>query len=297
MPLSHPIALALSAALLTSCTTTLEVDYRFGVVVPEGLAPSAEDDAAFDFDFVVVPTGIYFTVQNNSSAPATIDWQNCFFIDTSGNTYNALNTDILNETNEVAFKSANRTQLPAKGRVSRFTTATVNVQGKSVVTSVDVGVMLQETHIVDTGIGWNSTPTSRTSATYARTLVSSRVDHWYARRFYEPEVVLRDKNDPGAFKQLVERISARSPMGVGIRVVTEEGPIDFRFDFPVTGVYASRREAQPLGPSLNERKVVVRQLYYYATDQSGWEVLDRDGSPQDDAAGSKAAKSRPGVEG
>lgn len=297
MPHSRLIALALSTALLTSCTTTLEVDYRFDVVVPEDLAPSAEADAAFDFNFEVVPTGIYFTAQNNSSAPAIIDWQNCFFIDTSGNTYNALNTDILDETDEVAFKSANRTQLPAKGRVSRFTTATVNVQGNSVVTAVDVGTMLQDTYIVDTGIGWNSTPTIRTSATYANTLVSSKVDHWYAKRFFEGTVVLRNKNDPGAFKRLVERTSSYSPMGVGIRVVTDEGPIDFRFDFPVTGVYASKLEAQPTGPSLNGRKVGVRQLYYYATDQSGWEVLDRDGSPQDDPAGSRTARSRSRVEG
>ena len=107
-------SLALIPLLAAGCgATRMDLDYSFDAITPAGLEVTPEAQGSFEFVFEVVPTGVYFTVTNHSATPASIDWAHCFFIDPSGNTYNALNTDILDESNEVARKSVNRTQLPA----------------------------------------------------------------------------------------------------------------------------------------------------------------------------------------
>ncbi len=266
--------LTLAAILLvssTSCVATLELDYAFRLKQKNTDEELVFADKDFKFTFQAIETGVYFQVDNLSDKPAYIDWDNCFFVEPSGNTYNALNTDILDEPGEVssrtAVTSAHRTQLPRNSTVKRFTTATVNANERNLVTVTEVGSMLSTTNFQweQSAWLWRWPAQSTMSASYARSLTVSLDESWSARRYWAAtvEAIPRDDMEANSLKAVSEALLAKPSMGFGLRILHGDEVRDFRFDFLVDAVFASRMVGRA-GYSYK------RELNYYAYAEDGW---------------------------
>jgi hypothetical protein len=125
----------LCTILFSSCYTT-GFEYYYNTRL-ENHSPQNDlnySDSLFNFQFLPVPNGIYFTITNNTKESVSIDWDNSYFTEPSGNTYKALNSDFIGLSNELALKQTNTTIIPPKGKVSRFTTSNKNLSSFSIYT-------------------------------------------------------------------------------------------------------------------------------------------------------------------
>jgi hypothetical protein len=268
------------AALLLACTAscssfTLDLDYAFRLDQQNTDEELVFVDKDFKFTFQAVESGVYFQVENLSEKLAYIDWDNCFFVEPDGNTYNALNTDILDESDEVASRtartSAHRTQVPINSTVKRFTTATVNMSEHDLVTVSEIGSMLSTTNFQwnqQSGWGWSANAQSTTSASYARSLTISSVEYWSARRYWlsDVEAKARDDMDGDSLRAVSEHLLENPSIGFGLRMLHGEEARDFRFDFVLDAVFASRLLKLDGVPAAEQ----PRELTYYAVPEDGW---------------------------
>jgi hypothetical protein len=242
----------LSILLLTlpllGCKTTIDLDYAFALEQSGSASDLTFEDERFAFAFEVVPSGVWFQVHNLTDAAAYIDWSNTFFVIPSGNVFNALNTDIINESNEVAARSLNRTQVPTGAVVSRFTTATVNAKESNLVLATEVGSMLSTTNVTwstSTGYTWRPDESARSSASYARALVTSEVEYWSARQFWPGSLTVSPGRELEALQRLSQGIETERPIALGIRLAFGNDFRDYRFDFPIAAIFASQIKSVP----------------------------------------------------
>ena len=200
-------------------------------------------DEKFAFQFEVIPSGVYFEVSNESESAAYIDWGHCFFVVPDGNTFNALNTDILEESNEVSSRSVHRTQLPPACTVKRFTTATVGTTEQTKVSVREVGYQLSETRVTyaeDGDWAWSPTAISRTSLAYARGLTMSSRDSWGSKDYWPAECERVAFDNIGVLREeITPLVETGTSFGLGVRIVQDGSPIDYRFDFDLDVVYVS----------------------------------------------------------
>jgi hypothetical protein len=129
----------LCTILFSSCYTT-GFEYYYNTRL-ENHSPQNDlnySDSLFNFQFLPVPNGIYFTITNNTNESVSIDWDNSYFTEPSGNTYKALNSDFIGLSNELALKQTNTTIIPPKGKVSRFTTSNKNLSSFSIYTNTNM---------------------------------------------------------------------------------------------------------------------------------------------------------------
>lgn len=270
---------ALAAVLLahsTSCVSTLDLEYAYRLKQKNTDEHLVLVDKDFKFRFQPTVTGVFFTLENLSDKPAYIDWDNCFFVEPNGNTFNALNTDILNESDEVSSRTANttahRTQVPRRSIVKRFTTSTVNAREQNLVTIKEIGSMLSTTNVQWNkklaGWKWVGTAQSTTNSSYASTLTVSSVDSWYARRYWTQTVDMKPGDDVEAasLKAISDFLLDNPSMAFGLRVLHGDEVLDFRFDFLVEAVFASNLQKSP-GPIVTERR---RKLLYSAYAKDDW---------------------------
>lgn len=108
------------AITMSGCSTYL-VDYKTDVSKHEQ-PPTKEDSLTFEIR--PVSKGIIFTIQNESQENAKIIWDKSYFITPDGNSYKALNTDLLDEDSKVAQKSSHESIIPSNASFTRFTTPT-----------------------------------------------------------------------------------------------------------------------------------------------------------------------------
>lgn len=130
------IAIIIFCALFTSCATG-EFEYFYTTKIEDKSTDSklTYSDTLLNFQFLPVPNGIYFEIINNTEDAITIDWDNSYFSEPSGNTYKALNSDFIGLSTELALKQTNTTIIPPKGRVRRFTTSNKNLSSFSLYTN------------------------------------------------------------------------------------------------------------------------------------------------------------------
>ena len=81
-------------------------------------------DNIFAFQLLPAYNGVLFSVENKTDRTARILWDNSYFIMPNGNSYRALNTDILEEESEVVEKAEYTSSIPSHSTFSRFTTST-----------------------------------------------------------------------------------------------------------------------------------------------------------------------------
>lgn len=277
---------SLALVLVASCASTLDLNYAYRLEQASGESPLAFADDDFVFAFTAVETGVLFQVENQSDQAAYIDWNNCYFSEPDGNTFNALNTDILNESDEVASRTASvaahRTQLPAGATVKRFTTATVNAEEDNMVTLEEVGTMLSTTNVwyqPSQGWGWSHVGKATTGASFARSFTMTEIDHWYARRYWPSTLKMRSgmKADSKDLAGLAENIRLNPGYTLGLRVLVGEEQRDYKFSFVIDAVFASKEVQLEEEFRSNEKNQprTKRELKFYALNDEDW--LWRDG--------------------
>ena len=257
-------------AATSSCTTAFQLDHRFGAREVAGFEAEAKTKQAFEFQLAPNAWGVYFTIANRTDSEAIIDWKNCFFTDPLGNTYEALNTERLSTAGTL---DANRTLIPARTRVGRFTTAAIDVEARTVTPTFDHPERVRFTHLVDHGNGWSATPVEKDPTEAAETLAAEGEGYWFSRAYYRDGTAVRAKHQ---FSEEVRRVSALTPMVLGLRLLTAEGHADFRFEFPLEAIYWSSFDSWE---RVNGKYAKSRKLHYYSTAESGWQVFDAKGRP------------------
>lgn len=85
-----------------------------------------ENNDQLTFNLLPLYNGILFSVHNNSDQTARIIWDKSYFIMPDGNSFRALNTDILKEQKEIVDKAKYVSTIPSRSTFTRFTTATLN---------------------------------------------------------------------------------------------------------------------------------------------------------------------------
>jgi len=85
-------------------------------------------DDKFAFNFIPVSNGIFFTIENLTDTTAFLIWDKSYFIEPDGNSYKAINLDLIKVEEEIARKEINESVLPKGTFFSRFTAPNVNVE-------------------------------------------------------------------------------------------------------------------------------------------------------------------------
>lgn len=249
-------------AAITSCATTIELDYAYDVSSELKEAPDGSfTDGRFTFDFIAVPTGVLFSITNETEEPAYLRWDDCYFVEPNGNTFNALNTDLIKETDvnqTQAAKSQFLTQVPSNTTVTRFTTAITNAEADSIVTSVEVANILTTANYTWSGSEWSwSVPSvSALVSSYAESFRTIRSeDYWYARKYYPTRMRGNHQQLVDDLASLTQRISRDRPMGLGLCIVTKNEPTNYRFDFTIDAVVATRTIRDTDGRGQESREI------------------------------------------
>ena len=84
------------------CTKVYKVAYQTSLADSDRLD---FEDEYFAFKFVPLPNGIWFDIYNKTKTTAKIIWDKSYFIMPDGNSYKALNTDLLKEERRIAEKA------------------------------------------------------------------------------------------------------------------------------------------------------------------------------------------------
>jgi hypothetical protein len=271
-----------------SCESTLKMDYAYSIESSIAESNSPLQDGRFKFNFVALPSGVLFTIQNLSEEPAYIVWDDCYFVEPSGNTFNALNTDLVDESDSTAvqaMKSNYKTQVPAGTSVTRFTTATTNTQTVTRVNSTQISLDLTSINYTYDGGSWYwSDPlVSSTTRNFAMGLQQSTANNeWTASRYYPGSIKTastsgKDRRLNAKLDKLRAKIEQDQPMSLGLRMDCGGETFNYRFDFQVEVVFASRKATirQPNGQRV---RTYVELGSSRRTDGWDWVFVERSDS-------------------
>jgi hypothetical protein len=170
-------------------------------------------DEKFEFNFLPVENGIIFQIKNIGEKPAFLEWDRSYFIEPDGNSYKALNTDLLHENVETKEKAKYESVIPPNGIFQRFTTSALNSE---LFTSV------------------NFTEFNSGNISTVR-VVSSKITGFgrYWPGYTEPSFATGDtlqKNDL-ALEEIKNYMVNKNKMGLGISVKMNDTISDYKFDF------------------------------------------------------------------
>jgi hypothetical protein len=259
--------------LTASCATTYEVEYGFTLEQAAPGDPLRYDDEEFEFVFQPTHDGLAFRIRNLTDENATLEWDKSFFVQPDGNTYRALNTDVLEEADSVALKSANSSIIPAGAGLKRFTTATTNaVQSWSVTVS---GASTYSTHLRWHEGTWNwYTEANDSTFTGVASLRSTK--NWDAFIRYWPDQLSVTGSTLPALQELADTIKSGPTMSLGLTIAKGTDERTYRFDFTIDSVFVFGMVTLLHG----ERRPKVQKLHYVARADSRWEWFDaRKGTP------------------
>lgn len=116
------VLLIIFTILLSGCTTNYSLTYQMDTL------PQFKTDKGEPLAFSVKPQtdGIDFTIRNNTDQTATIVWDESYFIMPDGNSYKAVNIDVLTENRKIIQKANYTSVIPSHASFSRFTTSSRN---------------------------------------------------------------------------------------------------------------------------------------------------------------------------
>jgi len=112
--------------VVVSCAPTYRMVYNSYLTQSNNKSLSFED-SRFAFSFTLWPNGIFFTVKNKQDSTGYILWKDSYFINPDGNSYQALNTDVLNIDEKIMYRYDNKSPIAPLSNLTRFTTASNNV--------------------------------------------------------------------------------------------------------------------------------------------------------------------------
>jgi len=81
------------------------------------------EDQLFSFDFIPGYNGIYFVIKNKTNQTAFLQWNKTYFAQPDGNTYHALNYDVVEISEKALNRLPNESIIPPDGIIARFTTS------------------------------------------------------------------------------------------------------------------------------------------------------------------------------
>jgi len=221
------IILFLILILFISCSTTYKISYD--TYLKDSLKKDLKySDDKFDFSFIPVSNGIWFTVKNKTNKTAYLVWDKTYFIEPSGNSYKALDVDALNTIEEIARKENNEDLIPANSNYARFTTPKNNLNKFE-----------QYDYITINSIFTNSTYTSsnyykffEAGAYWKTTIQNEAKNNNYGKDSWERPAYEGDLLESNS-EQLKDFLINNNNLGLGLYIRHGEENYEYRFDFKI----------------------------------------------------------------
>lgn len=94
------------AITISSCSVNYELSYDTYLENSEPKGLRFQDDS-FIFNFIPVSNGIFFSINNLTDTTAFLIWDKSYFIEPDGNSYKAINLDLLKVEDEIVHKELN----------------------------------------------------------------------------------------------------------------------------------------------------------------------------------------------
>ena len=132
--------------VLVSCSANYRVVYYTYTANSESRSLSYED-SRFYFDFLPIPNGVYFKIKNLTNTPAILIWERSYFIKPDNSSSKLLNTDILQESEEIAKESKFESVIAPGVVFARFTTSVLNLEKLSSLNTTQINNYFKNTLI------------------------------------------------------------------------------------------------------------------------------------------------------
>ena len=213
----NAIFIVLVLILFISCSSTYKVSYDTYIKDTPNKELKYNDDK-FEFAFIPVANGIWFTIKNKTDQNSYLVWDKTYFIDPTGNTFKALDYDAVLVTDEVARKENNESPIPAKSSFARFTTPNTNLKKFQEYNTIIVNNYF-------------------TNYTYSNTFKSEFFD----AGAYWPSTYLKDSDNHYSddefldikCEELKNIILRSNSLGLGLYIKQNDSFYEYRFDFKV----------------------------------------------------------------
>jgi hypothetical protein len=246
------VILSFISFIFISCGITYYLRYDFYLEDSKDKSLHFEDDK-FAFDFTPFYNGIYFTITNKTDNSAILIWDKCFFIQPDGNSYQAINPDVLNEPTETIFKSKYESILPLRSKFRRFTTPSINI---------DKVTYTYVTQLITDFFG------DRFSYNYV-----IPVKYNIAGDFFRYKVKESGKSSTTELKKISDYIKSNNNLSIGFEIKHNEKFLDYKFNFKVDKISAIYVE-EPMEPS-SPIKMILRKRYESDSKNSwSWKSMD-----------------------
>jgi hypothetical protein len=236
--------------VLGGCCTTFRVVYATEI---DGADSLRFEDAEFAFSFLPVYNGVVFEIYNKTDTPAYLNWDKTYFVQPDGNSFKAVNADILITADKLADKEAYESVVPPRARFARFTTSAPNVS------------FLSATSVAEITNATRSGDTIRVVATGSSTTWEAfRAGAFWPIGLTRMNLGLTDEWLSAKGDELALYVRQNDRMGIGFYMIHGETPKEYRFDFRFSRVQVFGEE---IDPSTWKR---VSRLMYIGTSEADW---------------------------
>jgi hypothetical protein len=242
--------------LITGCTTNYSIIYESVLKNSDNLT-SIEDD--FEFNFHPIYNGIIFEIKNNSNQTARLIWDKSYFIMPNGNSYKALNTDILKEDYEVVEKAEYISTIPSNSKFKRFTTSALNT------------TKFEYSTISQLNLRLNTSDISYSQVINEGYIVSN--PYWIPTIYTESTV--KDTTVSEVLKPISDFINVNNNLGLGLMLEHNGIEKEYRFDFIITKahfIYYKYNTSEESGTSAG--KYVLE--YTFFVEEKEWEHVHQE---------------------
>lgn len=202
------------------------------------------NDSRFSFDFLPVANSIYFKITNLLDTTAFLIWDKSYFIEPDGNSYNALNTDLLQENETVANKEDNKSIIPQHGTLLRFTTSATNYKKFTAYTTQTVNNLY-----------------------YNFSISNMSSNSFYTIGNYWPETIENLNSQPHDISNYVIN---NNNLGLGLTIRVNDETCEYKFDFKIKElrIYSFYSD---INNNKETKLIAVAKL----PDLSNWEVINQ----------------------
>lgn len=237
--------IVLSSIFVMACSTNYIVTYD--TYLEESVTKELRySDELFDFSFIPVQNGIWFTIKNKTNKMGYLDWDESYFIVPSGNSFKALDMDAINTVEEVSKKSTNQALIPAKAIYERFTTPNINMKK-----------FVESDHITFRNIFSNFNITLSNYTHYFEA-GSYWVTSFSSGQGWNDPYMQNNKSEGSILDRYCELIKndliMNNKLGLGLNIIHEDTIYDYHFDFRVkqVNIYEVKRDSKKLVRTLSE---------------------------------------------
>jgi hypothetical protein len=245
-----------SIIFITGCSTHYSIIYETRLSKSENLSLTEDD---FEFNFFPTYNGIVFEIKNNSDQTARLIWDKSYFIMPNGNSYKALNTDILKEDYEVVAKAEYVSTIPSNSKFKRFTTSSLN------------SAKMKYTTISEFNLRLNTSDISYTQIIKEEFILSN--SYWTPTILIESAVT--DTTASELLKPISDFINTNNNLGLGLMLEHNGIEKEYRFDFIITKAHFIRyklNSSDELGNTTDKYYLE----YTFFVEEKKWENVHKE---------------------